>query len=153
MRRTPLSEGWQLACPHWLEAEGSLGYSRLEWLPAQVPGYVHTDLMAAGVIADPFVERNELGAQWIDAERWSYRTLFTFTPDAALPVRLLRFDGLDTIASVWLDGIKLGESDNMFLALELDVSERLAPGMHELRVDFEPAVAVGRERRARYLAN
>ncbi|HEX5100679.1 MAG TPA: hypothetical protein VFV94_14315 [Polyangiaceae bacterium] len=153
VRRTPLHEGWQLACPHWLEAKGSLGYSRLEWLPAQVPGYVHTDLTAAGVIADPFVELKELGAQWIDAERWSYRTLFTFTPDAALPVRLLRFDGLDTIASVWLDGIKLGESENMFLALELDVSERLAPGTHELRIDFEPAVAVGRERRARYLAS
>ncbi len=147
-----MHEGWQLACPHWLEADGRRGYSELEWLPAQVPGYVHTDLTAAGVIADPFVERSELGAQWIDAERWSYRTLFTFTPDAALPVRLLRFDGLDTIASVWLDGIKLGESENMFLALELDVSERLAPGTHELRVDFEPAVAVGRERRARYLA-
>jgi beta-mannosidase len=153
IRRTFLHEGWQLACPHWLEAPGRLGYSRLEWLPAQVPGYVHTDLMRAGVVADPFAELHELGAQWIDAERWSYRTRFTFTPDAALPVRLLRFDGLDTIASVWLDGVKLGESDNMFVALELDVSERLAPGEHELRIDFEPAVAVGRERRARYLAS
>jgi len=153
IRRTPLHEGWQLACPHWLEAPGRLGYSNLEWLPAQVPGYVHTDLIAAGVIADPFAELHELGVQWIDAERWSYRTLFTFTPDAALPVRLLRFDGLDTIASVWLDGIKLGESENMFVALELDVSERLAAGRHELRIDFEPAAAVGRERRARYLAS
>jgi len=153
IRRTPLHQGWQVACPHWLEPPATLGYSRLDWLPATVPGSVHTDLMAAGVVADPFAGLLELGVQWIDGERWSYRTTFTFTPDDALPVRLLRFEGLDTIASVWLDGVKLGESDDMFIALELDVSQHLREGTHELRVDFEPAVAVGRERRARYLAS
>jgi beta-mannosidase len=125
----------------------------MEWLGASVPGSVHTDLMAAGVIADPFVRRFEIGCQWLDAERWTYKTTFTFSPDETLPRRLLRFDGLDTVASVWLDGEKIGEHDNMFVPLELDVTERLTPGSHELSVEFEPAVTVGRERRARYLAS
>lgn len=30
-----------------------------EWLPAQVPGDVHTDLLALGRIPDPFVADNE----------------------------------------------------------------------------------------------
>src|SRR3954463_15641958 len=103
MRRTSLDRDWHLACPHWLTPPGRLGYSELGWLPATVPGHVHTDLVRAGVIADPFAELHELGAQWVDAERWSYRTTFAFTPEPSLPVRLLRFEGLDTVASVWLD--------------------------------------------------
>lgn len=153
LRRTPLHDGWQFACPRWLTPGAKLGYSELEWLPASVPGHVHTDLLAAGVIADPFARRFELGCQWVDGERWVYRTHFDFSPDEALPSRVLRFEGLDTIASVWLDGRKLAEHDNMFVPLELDVSERLQPGRHELRVELEPAVSAGNERRARYLAS
>jgi beta-mannosidase len=153
LRRTSLNHGWQLACPRWLVPPGRHGYSRLEWLPASVPGHVHTDLVANGVIPDPFGRSFELGCAWIDGERWSYKTTFSFTPDASRPRRVLRFEGLDTIASVWLDGEKLADHDNMFVPLELDVSDRLGAGTHELRVDFEPALAVGRERRARYLAS
>jgi beta-mannosidase len=153
LRRTPLHHGWQLACPRWLVPPARLGCSRLDWLDASVPGHVHTDLLAAGVIADPFARLFELGCQWVDAESWTYRLKFSFTPDDALPRRVLRFDGLDTVARVWLDGEKLAEHDNMFVPLELDVTERLTPGPHELSVEFEPAAAVGRERRARYFAS
>jgi beta-mannosidase len=153
LRRTPLHDGWQLAAAHWLAPKARVGFSELEWLAASVPGHVHTDLVAAGVIADPFARRFELGCQWVDEERWVYRTHFDFRPDDALPARVLHFAGLDSIASVWLDGQKLAEHDNMFVALELDVTERLHAGRHELRIELEPAVAVGRERRARYLAS
>jgi len=152
IRTTRLHEGWEVGCPDWFAPPGRLGCSSLEWLPARVPGHVHADLVAAGVIGDPFAGLQELGCQWVDGARWSYRTTFTFTPHAELPKRLLRFEGLDTIASVWLDGVRIGESDNMFVPLEIDVSARLGAGTHELRVDFESAVAVGNERRARYLA-
>lgn len=153
LRRTPLHDGWQLAAASWLAPKARLGFSELEWLPASVPGHVHTDLVSAGVIAEPFARRFELGCQWVDGERWVYRTHFDFRPDAALPARVLHFAGLDSVASVWLDGQKLAEHDNMFVPLELDVTERLTPGPHELRVELEPAVTVGRERRARYLAS
>ena len=125
LRRIPLHHGWQLASPRWFEKTGRVGFSNYEWLPASVPGHVHTDLVAAGVIPDPFAREFELGCQWIDAERWRYVTKFSFTPDPTLPRRLLRFEGLDTVASVWLDGEKLAEHDNMFVPLELDVTERL----------------------------
>lgn len=153
LRRTLLHDGWQFASARWLTPKARLGFSELEWLPASVPGHVHTDLVAAGVIADPFARRFELGCQWVDGERWVYRTHFDFRPDDALPTRVLHFAGLDTVASVWLDGQKLAEHDNMFVPLELDVTERLTAGTHELRIEFEPAVNVGRERRARYLAS
>jgi beta-mannosidase len=153
LRETFLHTGWELASPTWLNPPARLGFTRLGWLPAQVPGHVHADLVRESVIADPFGGLAELGCQWVDREAWSYRTYFEFTPDLALPQRLLRFDGLDTIASVWLDGEKIAEHDDMFLPLEIDVSERLQAGRHELRVDFAPALEVGRERRLRYFAD
>ena len=53
-----------------------------EWLPATVPGGVHTDLMALGKIPDPFVADNELKVMWVAETDWEYRR--TFTADAAL---------------------------------------------------------------------
>jgi beta-mannosidase len=148
-KRIPLQSGWELACPRWLEPPARLGYWRTEWLPAEVPGHVHLDLVRAGVMAHPFESMHELGSQWVDEERWSYRTTLSL---GSLPTgtrRILRFEGLDTVASVSLDGKKLAEHDDMFVALELDLGDAPA-GEHELRVDFESATRVGRERRARY---
>ncbi len=150
-KSTLLASGWEVACPRWLVPPARLGFTRLEWLPAEVPGHVHVDLVRAGVIRDPFEALAELGSQWVDEERWSYRTTFELTKAPERPTRLLCFEGLDTVASVWLDGVKVAEHDDMFVPLEVNVSA-LDAGRHELRVNFEPATAVGRARRARYLA-
>jgi beta-mannosidase len=153
LRETFLHHSWELSSPNWLTPPGRLGYSRLGWLPASVPGHVHLDLLRASVISDPFAGLAEIGCQWVDREAWSYRTRFEWTPDDARPHRILRFEGLDTVASVWLDGEKLAEHDDMFVPLEIELSARLTPGRHELRVEFASAVEVGNERRKRYLAS
>jgi beta-mannosidase len=129
------------------------GYSKLEWLSAKVPGQVHLDLMANGVIADPFENLHELGTRWVDAEDWVYKTEFDYVPDPTLPRVLLAFAGLDTVAAIYVNGVKLAEHDNMFVGFELDVSAALRPGSNELRVVFSSAERVGAERRARYFAS
>jgi len=53
-----------------------------EWLPATVPGGVHSDLMALGKIPDPFVADNELKVMWVAETDWEYRR--TFSAEAAL---------------------------------------------------------------------
>src|SRR5215510_584679 len=55
------------------------------WLPATVPGCVHTDLLANGKIGDPFFRLNEKDQQWIENESWEYRT--TLPVDAATLAR------------------------------------------------------------------
>lgn len=52
-----------------------------EWLPAWVPGSVHTDLLALGRIPDPFVADNELRVQWVAERDWEYRLAFPVSPD------------------------------------------------------------------------
>jgi beta-mannosidase len=151
LRTTLLHSGWQFACQRWLGPPRRLGHSELEWLSAQVPGHIHLDLMRHGIIADPYRGFGELGCQWVDEQDWSYRTQFAFEPDPALPGRLLRFEGLDTVCTVSLNGQAVARHDNMFVPLQVDVSGRLQRGNNELRVDFESAARVGRERRQRYL--
>jgi beta-mannosidase len=128
------------------------GFSKLEWLPAEVPGHVHLDLQRNGVISDPFQNLHELGQRWVDQEDWIYKNDFELTPSAALPHVVLRFSGLDTVCRIELNGELLAEHDNMFVPLEIDVTDRLRPGKNELSIHFSSAQKVGSERRARYFA-
>jgi beta-mannosidase len=108
-----------------------------DWHPATIPGEVHTDLQAAGLIPDPFFADNEKRQQWIGEQDWEYRT--TFRPNAAVLAHQhieLVFDGLDTFAEVTLNGHPLLKSDNMFRAWRADVRPLLHQGDNELRVLF-----------------
>src|SRR5512147_1935490 len=149
LRTTLLHEGWQLSSRRWLTPPGKVGFSTLGWLPARVPGHVHQDLERNQVIGDPFRGLRELGCQWVDEEDWVYRTTFEFTPDEALPGRVLRFEGLDTVATVLLNGAEIARHDDMFIPLEVDVTGLLRRGTNELRVELASAARVGRERRER----
>ena len=43
-----------------------------EFIPANVPGTIHLDLLAAGKIPDPYFRDNELSLQWIGETSWTY---------------------------------------------------------------------------------
>jgi len=147
---TFLHAGWQFI---ETRTEGAkIGYSNAEWLPAEVPGHVHLDLMANGIIPDPHQAMHEMGVQWVDETDWSYRTEFEWSPKPELPRRVLRFNGLDTVCTVLLNGEAIANHDNMFVPLEIDVTDRLREGKNELRIDFRSAAQVGRERRSQYFA-
>lgn len=68
------------------------------WHKAQIPGCVHTDLLRAGQIPDPFYSTNELDLQWIEECDWDYRTTFS-VPDAMECEGEIELcaDGLDTV--------------------------------------------------------
>lgn len=97
------------------------------WIPARAPGDVHSALLAAGRIPDPFYDRNENECAWIEEREWWYRTTFTPTgaPLAADERLELDFAGLDTYATVWLNGVELGKAQNMFRPAVFDVSAGL----------------------------
>ncbi|MCB9137717.1 MAG: glycoside hydrolase family 2 protein [Caldilineaceae bacterium] len=120
-----------------------------EWLPAQVPGGVHTDLLALDRIPDPFVGDNERLVQWVAETDWEYAR--TFTPDEALLDQdrvFLVCDGLDTLATVILNGTLLGSTDNMFRRYEWDVKSLLRPGENRLEIRFASPVAFVTARQA-----
>ncbi len=109
-----------------------------KWLPAAVPGCVHTDLLAAGKIPDPFYRTSERDLQWIDKQDWIYQT--TFDIDEQIfekqNIRLI-FSGLDTYADVFLNGKPLFQADNMFRSWKVDCKEILQLTGNTLTVHFK----------------
>ncbi len=107
------------------------------WLPATVPGTIHTDLLANGLIPDPFWRDRELVLQWIGEEDWVYRTTFQASPQLLeKEVVELVFHGLDTFADVRLNGRTILEADNMFRSWTVRVGGDLRPGENLLEIHF-----------------
>ncbi len=118
------------------------------WLPATVPGYVHTDLLANGIIEDPFYRLNERHLQWIDKKDWEYRTTFNIDKETLeKDVVELNFKGLDTYADVFLNNQLILEADNMFMQWQVSCKKYLKPGENILRVVFKSPINIGLEKR------
>ncbi|WP_426452941.1 beta-mannosidase [Paenibacillus sp. S-38] len=111
-----------------------------QWLPAAVPGCVHTDLLRNGKIEDPFYGTNEKRLQWIDKEDWEYRTSFHASSEQLSQVNVeLVFDGLDTYADVYLNGKPVLSADNMFRSWRVDV-KGLLQEENTLRIRFRSPI-------------
>ncbi len=112
-----------------------------EWLPATVPGGVHTDLLAAGKIADPFCGDEEKRVQWVAESDWIYRRTFVVDQDLLDEERVeLVCDGLDTLAEVTLNGHLVGSAENMFRRYAWPVKDLLQKGENELLIAFASPV-------------
>jgi beta-mannosidase len=116
-------------------------------IAASVPGCVHTDLLAAGLIDDPWVGLAESAQHWIGHCDWTYRTTLPSVGPAAR--HELVFEGLDTIAEVVLDGTPILNTRDQHRSWRVDVTDRLGEGRHHLEIRFRsPAEwAAERERR------
>ncbi len=140
VRVLELSRGWQVR-----------GSADTSWISAAVPGTVHTDLLAAGRIPDPLSGDREAELAWIEDEAWTYGLDFEVDPALLEEQRLdLVFEGLDTWASVTLNGHVVLEADNMFRTWRVDVRDALLPGANRLDVRFAPPAAKGAERSAEH---
>lgn len=117
-----------------------------EWLKAEVPGTVHTDLHSAGLIPEPFYNDNEKYLGWVAESDWEYKTNFNLSEKNYDLV----FDGLDTIAKIILNGHVLGEADNMFRQWKYNVSELLLIGNNELIVIFTSAYSYAKAQESIY---
>ncbi|MEO6944154.1 MAG: glycoside hydrolase family 2 protein [Lacisediminihabitans sp.] len=106
---------------------------------ATVPGSVHTDLLAAGLIVDPYLDDNERLLAWIGSTSWRYSTSFDWV-DAGHDRTDLAFLGLDTVATVRLNGAVVLESRNMHRTYRVPVRDALVAGRNELIVDFDAPV-------------
>jgi len=79
-------------------------------LAVTVPGCVHTDLMAAGLIPDPYLDLNETLTAWVSQADWTYSTTL---PAIVAPHADVVFEGLDTVADLYLDDRLLGSVTDM----------------------------------------
>ena len=102
-------------------------------LTATVPGMVQLDLSRAGILpSDLYMGMNITETEKYEDYEWWYERTFT-APEERKRVFLV-FRGVDCVAEYFLNGKKFGESDNMFITHEFDVSEYLIDGENTLTV-------------------
>ena len=157
-RTIAIDNCWEVAQRRPADLDLFLGVGGEElWIPAEVPGHIHRDLVRAGIIQDPFRRLGEIGCRWVDEADWTWRTTLRVTAEQ-LAARgngrhFLDFGGIDTIGRITLNGQTIAESGNYFVPVRADVTELLHPGDNEIRVEIDSSLVAGRKRSMEYLGD
>lgn len=116
------------------------GISRID---GTVPGNFELDMQKAGLIGDLYYDTDTLLAQQLENLHLWYATEFDMKEDTAGDWYFL-FDGVDTCAEYWLNGKKIGATDNMFISHEIHFNN-LKKGKNELVVHILPTMLEARK--------
>ncbi|WP_051388827.1 glycoside hydrolase family 2 protein [Arthrobacter sp. 35W] len=133
--RRSLSTGWHARLVSGPAPHGIAGVS----IPATVPGSIHTDLLAAGLIPDPYLDDNERLLSWVGQCSWEYSLDFPWH-DTGRSITELVFLGLDTVSTIHLNGRVLDETRNMHRTYTYNVGPMLREGINSLTITFGSAV-------------
>ncbi|MBE6634564.1 MAG: hypothetical protein E7620_09555, partial [Ruminococcaceae bacterium] len=119
-------------CGNILEAVGMIK------VPATVPGCVELDLFAAGMLGDPYVGQNPYDYRFLEDKHLLYTTSF----EAEEGDDLLHFGGIDTVADIYLNGEKIGHTENFFLEYDFPIRPKAEQNL--LAVHIYPPVLIAR---------
>lgn len=115
----------------------SNGSSPDKYLKAEVPGTIYTDLMRNGILNDPYYGWNPMDYQWVGNQTWTYYKSFNITQDT-LQNRVIQFvsDGIDTFAEVYINGILIYTSDNMYQQNWINIKPILKQYNNNVTINF-----------------
>jgi beta-mannosidase len=136
LNRQELHDGWRIEAVAGPVPDAVRGRA----LPATVPGSAHLDLLAASLIEDPYLDTAEADVVWMHRAGWRYTLDFECPAPASAERTDLVFDGLDTVATVILNGRQLGQTANMHRSYRFDVRGVLRDGTNTLVVEFASAL-------------
>ena len=132
MKQQLLSSGWMLTIP-----EDNVYHIGPDPIPATIPGSVYSCLLENKLMPDPYWRDNELDALKLMENDFLFTEHFVPEKEVLSSDRvILKFDGIDTIADITLNGTFLGHTENMHRSFEFDVKELLKEGENELTVKF-----------------
>lgn len=144
-----LATGWEFKATSRQPDDVTQAAAFDSWHPVHlVPTEVHLDLQRSGLIPDPFVDLNELSVRWVADQQWTYRCQFASPASrASSSITDLVFQGLDTFATVSLNGEVILNSDNMFISHRVNITDKLRPdgALNDLGITFESARLRGLE--------
>ena len=134
-------QGWWPGVPIWMESmPGIMGNPFLgvtEPVKATVPGGVHYDLWKAGIIEDPYRDRNSMLCEWVENRWWLYSTTFSVPEEHRDRTLTLVFKGIDYHAHFYLNKKKLGEHIGQFDEASFDVTDIVDKEDNKLNVLLE----------------
>jgi beta-mannosidase len=127
-------DGWELQAADEALPPGQYSSDR-PWIKTQMPRPVQYALMEAGEVPNLWYGDNFKKLQWIQQRDWYLRRRFVIPEMWRDSVIRLRFDGMDYLGMVWLDGEFLGGHEGSFGGPTFDITSRIVPGKeHELLV-------------------
>lgn len=116
--------------------------------PAKVPGCNYTDLIAAGVIEDPFDKMNEKKSFWVSEKDWIYEREFTLESTDFDFIDLVA-EQLDTIAEVYINNELCVASENAFREVRVGVKQSLQKGNNHIKIVFySPVQYIAKKQKA-----
>ena len=98
----------------------------------KIPGSLYSFLLDADMIADPYWRDNEFGALALTHGDYTFSRSFDF--ERGGDEYILRFEGIDTIADVYLNGVHIAHTEDMHITYEFDVTDTLLDGENHLAV-------------------
>ncbi|WP_338552374.1 glycoside hydrolase family 2 protein [Paenibacillus sp. KS-LC4] len=112
------------------------------WMTANVPGDVHSTLIDRRIIEHPYFGHNDIKCRWIEQKEWWYRAQFDYEiherHDGHGERHELIFEGLDTFATIFVNGLEIGTAENMHRIYVFDVTRVMRPGKNAIAVRFDP---------------
>ncbi|KDR83785.1 hypothetical protein GALMADRAFT_133195 [Galerina marginata CBS 339.88] len=126
---------------------GGDGTKEDEWLDvSSFPTTVHVELLKLKRIPDPFIGLHEWDVQWVGEAEWDFKASLDVTESELASANVdLVFEGLDTFASVKLNGEVILQSENQFISHRVPVKSKLKAGPNDLVLHFESAFLKGRD--------
>ena len=111
-----------------------------------LPTNVHVDLIYNGVISDPFIGKRENDCQWVGEKSWVYRGTFPTPTVHSGEKAVLVFEGLDTYATVVLNGKEILKTTDMFIPERVVVTNVLrSQGENILEISFDSTYLIGKK--------
>ena len=143
MRRIDAATGWKL------RIIGS-GEQEQGQVDADVPGSVYGTLLKNGTIPDPYYRDNELKVLPIMENDFEYTcTLAVTEENLAADALMLVFEGIDTVADIFLNDSLLASVKNMHRRYEFAVKDLVHAGGNSLRVLIKSPIKYIKEENAK----
>ena len=122
-----------------LSGEWRLSADGFSPVTAELPGDNYSALFAAGAIPDPYYGCNERSVQWPREMAWTFERDFEIAPELLTRRSVfLNLDSIDTFGEVFINGVSVGTSRNMFTRFRCEVKPFLRPGANTIRVVILP---------------
>ena len=117
----------------------------------EIPGGIHSALLKAGLIPDPYYGTNEEKVQWVAEHDWTVSRRFHLDP-SFLEHRdiYLQIKNPDTFCEFKINGKRVGTSDNMFYAYTESVKDHLRPGENSIEILFKSPLKAAREEKEKH---
>ncbi|WP_260923265.1 beta-mannosidase [Novosphingobium sp. 9] len=136
-----LDEGWTARIAPADAAIAKAHPKEARWFPVRVPGEIQRTLVESKRVPDPYIGTNEAAIQWAGLTGWDMHRTLQVTPQMLSRGHLdLVFDGLDTFATVTVNGHEVLTADNAHRRWRVDAKPWLKAGANEIAVHFDSPI-------------